>query len=137
MKIQIIEPGNQVPRKERQRGSEGNWKGKRKKPERERDFLLFLVFWVSFSSFLVSGGSYASGGNGSIQVTGMPGNFCFHGHCVSIFYDSYFPVREGFTKKKLLLFCILSKLPRPLPPLWTSCTTFFERQTRRFKRHSK
>ena len=28
--------------------------------------------------------------------------------------------------------------PTPtLPPIWTTCTTFFERQKRRFKRHSK
>ena len=33
----------------------------------------------------------------------------------------------GFSEKKLLFFCILSKIapPPPLPPIWTNCTTFF------------
>ena len=40
-----------------------------------------------------------------------------------------------FHGKKVVVFFILSKLP-PLPLIWTTCTTFFERQKRRFKRHS-
>ena len=27
--------------------------------------------------------------------------------------------------------------PLPLPPIWTTCTTFLERQKRQFKRHSR
>ena len=43
------------------------------------------------------------------------------------------------SRKKLLFFWILWKLPpTPLPPIWTTCTTFFfERQKRWFKWHSK
>ena len=43
-------------------------------------------------------------------------------------------LREGFTKKKLLFFWILSKLP---PPNLDNLYNFFERQKRRFRRHSK
>ena len=35
--------------------------------------------------------------------------------------------------KKLLFFWILSKLPSPLPPTWTTCTTFFRRRHSRFE----
>ena len=46
---------------------------------------------------------------------------------------------EGFTKKKLLFFWILSKLqpPHRLSPIWTTCTTSKPLQKRRFKRYSK
>ena len=44
----------------------------------------------------------------------------------------FITIRQGFTKK---ISCwILSKLPPPpLPLVWTTCTTFFERQKCRFK----
>ena len=44
-------------------------------------------------------------------------------------------IREGFTKKKLLFFCILSNLLSPPPPIWTTCTIYWTPK-RRFKRHS-
>ena len=47
-----------------------------------------------------------------------------------------FMLRAGFTKKKVLFFWILSKLPPPLPNL-DNLYNFFERQKRQFKRHSK
>ena len=49
-------------------------------------------------------------------------------------------VSKGRTHKKMLFFWILSKLPypppfplHPLPPIWTTCKTFFRRQNSRFE----
>ena len=36
--------------------------------------------------------------------------------------------KERSPEKKQLFFWILSKLPRPPPMIWTTCTTFFEHQ---------
>ena len=40
-----------------------------------------------------------------------------------------------FPEKKLLFFWILSKLPPPLPPIWTTWTIFFRRRKSRFESH--
>ena len=49
------------------------------------------------------------------------------------------PLKEGFTKKVAVLldFVQITPTPPPLQSIWTTCTTFFKRQKRRWKRHSK
>ena len=48
-------------------------------------------------------------------------------------------VGDGFTKKSCCSYGLCPNYlpPLPLPPIWTTCTTFFDRQKLRFKRHSK
>ena len=59
-----------------------------------------------------------------------------HGHYFYLKVTIYhINLRDGFTKKSC---CSFGFCPNyPLPPIWTTCTTFLECQKRRFKRHSK
>ena len=66
-------------------------------------------------------------------------NFSFHTFVYwYIAISNYLSSTSRFHEKKLLLsWDFVQITSSPLPPIWSTCLTFFERHKRRFKRHSK
>ena len=52
--------------------------------------------------------------------------------------DNIVPVYVMVSRKQDAVLLDIVKITHPpLPPIWTTCTTYFERQKRRLKQHSK